>query len=243
MNRFITDPENYTFDDLQNYDWDVIQTNITVDSVKMLEWFNAIEEQFADCCYSPLGDMDLADPDKKEFALSFMPNNLVWGQPLQWTLQWSYDRPGKLPFLQLADPAQFPEISDPDFQKKFNKNLPKYLFGMYETYYNTFGPDCFEVTRLVKMNQDVGLRTHVDIQNPEFLIRMHLQIQIDENAWWKFGDNMERKYTFEPGKVYLYNTAVKHAARNESSIPWIMLHNNPNSSSINKLLKTSVHIG
>jgi Aspartyl/Asparaginyl beta-hydroxylase len=243
MNRFITDPENYTFDDLQNYDWDVIQTNITVDSVKMMEWFNTVEDQFADCCYSPLGDMDLTDPGKKEFALSFIPNNLVWGLPLQWTLQWSYDRPGKLPFLQLADPAQFPEITDPEFQKKFNKNLPKYLFGMYETYYNIVGPECFEVTRLVKMNQDVGLRPHVDIQNPEFLIRMHLQIQIDDNAWWAFGEDMDRKYTFEQGRVYLYNTAVKHSARNESTQPWIMLHNNPTASSLNNLLKTSMHIG
>jgi hypothetical protein len=72
---------------------------------------------------------------------------------------------------------------------------------------------------------------------------MHLQIQIDEHAWWKFGDNMDRKYTFEQGRVYLYNTAVKHAARNESSKPWIMVHNNPTPNSIDKLLITSMHIG
>ena len=83
MDRFITDPENYTFADLQNYNWDVIRTNITVDSGKMLDWVNTIEEKYSDCCYSPLGDMDLTDPEKKEFALSFIPNNLVWGLPLQ----------------------------------------------------------------------------------------------------------------------------------------------------------------
>jgi hypothetical protein len=51
MNRFITDPENYTFDDLRNYDWDVIQTNITVDSVKMMEWVKSIEEQLPTISY------------------------------------------------------------------------------------------------------------------------------------------------------------------------------------------------
>jgi hypothetical protein len=247
MNRFITDPENYTFADLQNYDWDVIQTNITVNVDKMMEWANEVKAKFGYCGFNPLEHMHLAKKTFQDTKEQLIEEGFgIWNVAnfRQWTLQWGKQRDSVIPFKQIMDPEQFPEINDPDFASKFNTNLNQYYFGGYKEYYDTLGSDILSVTRLVQFGPGMGLKPHTDNGPDEkFYVRMHLQLQIDNTKWWKFGKNMERKYTFEPGRVYLYNTSNHHAARNEGENDWIMLHNDPIASAVDKILKTSMHIG
>jgi hypothetical protein len=124
-----------------------------------------------------------------------------------------------------------------------NTNLEKYVFGTYKTLLETLGPKCFKVNRLVRFAKDTGLKQHVDINPPDFLIRMHTQIQSDKDAHWFFGKDMERSYPVEPGKVYLYNTAVTHAAVYRGDNYWIMMHNNPDDEAVDQLLSMDpIHI-
>jgi len=241
MDRYITNPKDYTFNDLLNYNWDVIELPITVDTIGMMNWYTEIDKNYSDSKFD-LSMLHLLQPQLRDKMPMFIEKNL-WGTPEQWTLQWSYDRDGVIPFIFAGDPDQFPEIKDPDFSKNSNYNLEKYYFGTYKKYVETFGSNCFKVNRLVRFKKNTGLKSHVDIEKPNFLIRMHLQIQVDDNAFWYYGENMERKYTTKPGHVYLFNTHSLHAAVNNSDNDWILLHNNPNEEAINQLLQLdSIHI-
>lgn len=248
MERFIKDPHNYTYAQLQNNDWDILETNITVDVDAFKEWSDTVQEKFSDCGFNFIEHMHLLKPavrERKDFFYSdaFLVRNA--DQFRQWTLQWSYQRDGAIPLLQIADIEQFPEGADPNELKKvFNINLEKYYFGMYKKYQEALGDDVFKVTRLVRFGKDNGLRVHTDNGPDEpNLIRMHLQIEVNPSAWIKFGENLDRSYTPEVGKVYFYNTSVHHSAMNEANTPWTFLHNDPLPESIDKLLQTKIHIG
>lgn len=244
MKRFLKgdDLKGLTHKDLLNYDWDVIELPHTIDSQAMMEWYNTVAEKHSDSIFH-IGKLNVIRPDFRVKAVEFAEKHL-WGKGEQWTLQWSYQREGVIPFVYVADPAQYPEINEPDFMSvTSNTNLEKYVFGAYKRLIETFGPSCYKVTRLVRFAKDTGLKQHVDINPPEFLVRMHAQIQSDKDCHWFFGKDMERSYPVEQGKIYLYNTAVVHAAVNRGDNYWIMVHNNPDDEAIDQLLSMDpIHV-
>lgn len=248
MERFITNPQDYTFDDLQNHDWDVIKLNITFNADALLDWCKTVMQDNQDSIWSFDRD-DLVDEGFKEEFLRQREKLLVRTDtdiPQQWTLQWSYQREGVLPFALLACRKQFPEVYEPGFLERWNQNLDKYFFGWYKKYYELFGAECFTVARLVRFPKDGGLNTHMDTgKDHPFLIRMHAIPQIGEDIFLNFGEDLEdktRQYKLQSGCVYLFNTGIPHAAINHSEKDWIMLHNNPSENAVNTLLKTRMYI-
>jgi len=248
MNRFWKHPKNLNWKDLQNNNWDVIELDITFDPLDLLDWCNTVMENNQDSIWSFDKDY-LVDENALDEFLRQRKEILVKSDtsiPEQWTLQWSYQREGVLPFRLLACKKQFPEINDPCFLEKWNQNLDKYFFGWYKKYYELFGPECFTVTRLVKFPKDCGLNTHKDTGgDPPFLIRMHAIPQIGDDIFLNFGEDLTdktRHYKLKPGCVYLFNTGIPHAAINHSDLDWIMLHNNPSEIAVDNLLKTSMYI-
>jgi hypothetical protein len=248
MDRYLTHPKNLNWNDLQNNDWDVIELDITFNAPALLDWCNIVMENNKDSIWSFDRD-DLVDHGFLEEFLKQREKLLVKTNtsiPEQWTLQWSYQREGVLPFMLLACKKQYPEVTSPNFLNEWNQNLDKYFFGWYKKYYEIFGPECFTVTRLVRFPKDCGLNTHRDTgDNQPFLIRMHAIPQISKEIFLNFGEDLtdkSRQYKLESGKIYLFNTGIPHAAINHSEIDWIMLHNNPTENAVNKLLKTRMYI-
>lgn len=239
MTRYITDVTSLQAKDLNNYDWDIIELDINIDHSSMLDWYNTILENYGDAQFN-ISKTELVDEKLKD-RLSTFAKEKLWGFPKQWTLQWSVLRDDAIPFRYLADPKQFPEILQDDFDEKFNTFLPQYYFGGFKDLVDMFGEGAWEVSRLVQLDKDTGLKKHIDIDPPKFLPRMHYQIKYTPNACWWFGENMERKYTLEQGKLYIMNTAVLHTAKNEDNEPWVMLHSNPTDSAIDKLFDIAVN--
>lgn len=237
MTRYITDVTSLQAKDLNNYDWDIIELDINIDHSSMLDWYNTILENYENAQFN-VSKTELMKEELRDKMTEFAEQHL-WGTPKQWTLQWSVLRDDAIPFRYVADPTQFPEILQDDFDEKFNTLLPQYYFGGFKDLIDTFGEGAWEVSRLVQMDKNTGLKPHTDIKPPEFLPRMHYQIKYNSNAYWWFGENMERKYTLEQGKLYIMNTAVLHAAKNEDDEPWVMLHSNPTNSAIDKLFRLS----
>lgn len=244
MSRFWKHPKGLTWADLQNKDWDVIELDITVDAEALQQWDKEVTSANQHCIWS-LDREDLVDEEFKDKFRAQRTRILV-GLPQQWTLQWTHERDGVLPFALAACRKQYPEVYEPDFKGRWNKNLSKYFYGAWEKYYNYLGADCFTVARLVHFPKAAGLSTHVDTgPDQEYLIRMHTLIDIGPNHWFNFGDDLDDKsrwYKMETGKVYLLNTSIPHAAVNWEEKDWIMLHNNPDESAVNRLLNMSEHI-
>ena len=244
MSRLWKHPKGLTWQDLQNNDWDVIELDITVDVEPLQQWYKEVTEKNTDCIWTMDRD-DLVDEECKDKFLAQRTKILV-GIPQQWTLQWSYQREGVLPFKGIACRKQFPECYEKDFNNRWNQNLSKYYYGAWKNYYDYLGPDCFAISRLVRFPKGMGLSTHVDTgENQPYLIRMHTLIDIGPKHWLNWGDDLDDKsrwYKLETGKVYLLNTGMPHAAINWNEDPWVMLHNNPNEAAVNRLLGMSEHI-
>lgn len=241
MERYITDLASLASKDLNNYDWDIIELNINANNTSMNDWYYEIKNNFSHSSFS-VDKTHLMKPELRDKLTQFVEQNL-WGIPKQWTLQWAVERDDPIPFRYVADPEQYPEILSEDFEKKFNTFLNQYYFGEYKNLVETLGEEVWEVSRLVQLDTDTGLKPHVDTPPPGFLPRMHYQIQYTTDSWWEFYDGQDGpllgRYYLEQGKFYIMNTAVHHAAKNEGSTPWVMLHSNPTPSAIDKLLEIS----
>ena len=236
MDRYITNVSSLTAEDLKNYDWDIIELNIDINHAEMREWYNTIVTKYSDMQFN-VSKTELMKPEIRDRMIEFKEQHL-WGTPKQWTLQWSVPRNDAIPFRYIADPAQYPEILQDDFDEKFNTPLEQYYFGGFKQLVERMGEGAWAVARLVQLDKNTGLKKHVDIQPPQFLPRMHYQIEYTANAHWWFGENMEREYTLENGKLYLMNTAVPHTAKNEDDSPWVMIHSNPTDDAINVLFRS-----
>ncbi len=237
MDRYISDTSSLTSNDIKNYDWDIIELNIDTNHSEMREWYEIILRKYPDLQFN-VSKTELMKRELREKMEEFREQHL-WGIPKQWTLQWSVHRDVAIPFRYVADPEQYPEVLDDDFELKYNKPLSQYYFGGFKNLIECMGEEAWEVSRLVQLDKNTGLKKHVDIQPPNFLPRMHYQIECTSNAHWWFGENMEREYTLEVGKFYIMNTAVLHTARNDDDLPWVMLHSNPTDYAINALFKMS----
>lgn len=233
--RLITNPKDYTAEQLKNYDWDIIELDIAIDHAELRKWYNTIATEYSDMQFN-ISKIELMKPELRDRMIDFKDQHL-WGTPKQWTLQWSVQRNNAIPFKYIADPEQYPEILQDDFNDKFNTPLDQYYFGGFKNLVESMEKGTWDVARLVQLDKDTGLKKHVDIQPPEFLPRLHYQIEYTSNARWWFGENMEREYILENGKLYIMNTAVLHTAKNEDDTPWVMLHSNPTDDAINALFK------
>lgn len=253
MNRFITDPENYTAEDLANRNWDAVRLNVSVDVEGIQHWYRTILDQWSDALLD-LKRTDILREEKRNFWKEFS-NELLFGSLHEWRLQWAVQRKDPIPFPHLADPLIYPEINDIDFELKVNTHLEQYYFGTYKNFFEKYK----EMTRnrLIMIEKDSGLHPHTDYlrsdptipesdDNPELWcpesIRIHMQVQVDNDAKWVFGDSidsMNREYTLEQGRIYLFNAAAYHSLINRSTNPWVIMYNNTTPDAVNELLKAS----
>jgi len=240
MEKYIKDLSSLSAKDLYNYDWDIIELNVPINNKEMLDWYNIINTQHFDLCFM-VDQTHLMKSEIREKMSQFREENL-WGIGKQWTLQWACPKNVPIPFRYVADPEQYQELEDPDFDKNFNNPLEQYYFGGWKKLVEELGADAWEVSRLVQLDKETGLKAHTDT-NSGFLPRMHYQIQYTTDSWWEFFDDRDSparsRYYLEQGKLYIMNTAVLHAAKNEGDIPWIMLHSNPTDSAIDRLISIS----
>lgn len=255
--RFLKHPMNLTVADLENYDWDLIELPITLDTDAAMEWFNSVKQNYADCAYCPGRDKDIIGNDaNRDQVFNYIVNHAIWGNTaLQWMMQWSYDRSGVLPSISNGNIMLYPELADPTFNVS-NTNLLKYMFGAYETYHQLLGNECFQSAKLLEFQSGDGLQPHVDVdvaKEGKWKFRLSFQLATNSDAWWRFSDDISphlsklnslpsttshsREYKLESGKVYLVNTAVTHAVKNDGESVWVMIQSDPNDSVLNGLLQ------
>lgn len=247
MDRFIEDPAGLTFDDLQNNDWELIKLNITVDTKSAMEWVTSVQLNNRDCIWRWSEADPYVDESLLEEFKNIRANQLIRTEkeePEQWALQWSYQREGVIPFKVLASKKLFPEVYESNFNEVWNQNQEKYVFGFWKRYYDALGSDVFRVTRLVRFPKGCGLGTHVDTgSNQKYLIRMHTVPEIGPDHFFNYGDDLTaRTHKLESGCTYLLNTGIPHSAINHDDRDWWMLHNNPTSEAVTRLLNTRMHI-
>lgn len=255
MSRFLKHPNNLTPKDLENYDWDLIELPITLDTESWHEWYYTIKEKFDHYSYNLDVSKELiGDQITRDFIFENMIHS-AWGNPKQWMLQWSIQREGVLPPYGIANPEIFEEMSDISNHNKVN--LAQYMFGAYQKFHDIMGSDCFSITKLLEYLPDEGVKPHVDVAD-RFMTRMLIHIKNPE-ATVTFSENRSsllttdyeynysgypiREYTLEEGKVYLLNTAITHSMRNLSNNTTALIQTDPTDEVISRVLtEKGIHI-
>lgn len=244
MDRVINDPTGLTYKDLENYDWDLVKTNITVDPQAFLNWANEALEKNSDAGFS-LEYTHLMSEKSRNIVSTY--EDQFRGFPRQWTMQWPVERKGPIPNPWLCDPVQFPEIAQEGFTTSISTDLESYNFGYYTKIKSMLNKsetekDCCLITRLVVFNPTEGFFPHYDVEKG-FMVRLHVQAQVDNDCVWNFGEDQSRPHRImEPGGVYLINTAVKHSTWNLGKQPWIFIHSDPSNEAITRICNTKMHI-
>lgn len=249
-------PKNITINDLMNYNWDLVELPITLDYDDAMIWFNTVKQNYEDCAYRPGQHKDVIGTDEtRDRIFDYLISNVLYGNLLQWSMQWSYERPGIIPSIANGNTVLYPELLDPNFNGSAT-NLNNYMFGAYKKYHELLGNDCFQATKLLEFQPGDGLKPHVDVdvdKEGKWKFRLVFQLNTSTEVWWKFSNNVsphlskmdnfypetthEREYRLETGKVYLVNTAVTHSVKNEGNDPWIMIQSDPSDSVLNRLLQ------
>lgn len=249
MERFITNPQEYTLSDLRNYDWDIIKLNITFDVEPMLKWFNEMQvNQLADYWAFSM---------KHTFNPSLLDNprmdGISVGDSGFWSLQWPIQRSGPIPNHVFCNSNIYPEIDDPSWISKMSNHLDQYYHGAYRSFVEQLGQDTWSWGRAMAAGTEVGIGPHKDHDDAGYLIRLHVNIQTDEKSTWHFGTQlgetpiltwpyMNREYHPNAGDIYLVNVSNVHSPVNHGLDDWLLLHSNPADSCIDRLLKSTQHI-
>lgn len=239
MTRHITNPQDYTLEKLSNLDWDIIELPLTFDIAELQSWTNSVMQNYNDSKfiindeYAEKFNIDREDYKRRWYCQN--PHIDKGNSCYYWMLNWPIEKNGPLPFQFLANPELFPEVYADDFNVNKAPFLSKYMFDGFNTLYNKIGKYmCW--SRLFVAPEGAGLRIHID-QDWPIVIRLHVNINTDQDDIWYFGWHGERQYHMEPGKVYLTNTAVPHSVINHHGDDWVLVYGTPKSSDINELLQ------
>jgi hypothetical protein len=252
MTKIITDPENYTREDLRNLDWDMVRLNVTIDIEPMLEWFNQVKISTPESLFL------FSQKDLFESHLLDNPrmNGICVGDAGFWALQWPVQRCDAIPTPFFCNKEKFPEMLDETWEDKMDNHLDQYYFGAYKNMVETLGQDAWTWGRAMNCGKECGIGPHRDhdgIDLESHMIRLHVNLQTNEDSTWHFFSQLgetpadtwqyERSaYNPKPGEVYLVNVSNVHAPVNHGDEEWILLHSDPSDDAIDRLLKSEIRI-
>lgn len=238
MDRYIQNPADFNLADLQNVDWDVIELKPTVDTQALMDWYRTMSSTLSEAKWIACDEYEekYFNPEMKRRWWAANPNKYSSRAPFWWYMNWPIERYDPLPFAFLANKEIFPEAYLDSYDDQTNPLLSKYNFGAFAELYKQYG-EYLSAVRTIVLPEGAGLGLHVDMPYPNVIIRLHIQLDINENCEWQFGHAADRRYVMEPGKMYLVNTAVPHSVSNFGGVDWVMIYGTPDRQDINNLLQ------
>jgi hypothetical protein len=215
MNRYIKD---YTVSDLTDEfilseDWDVIEFNLRLDTVKLTEYFNEVKAKLHYLYFDFNYSEHLTPEVNEKFQTTNMVTNYL-GEVGGWTISWPVEKDIPIPGRTQGNLAIYPELELYPTKEDFYfscKVLKQYKFGYFNSIYDAFTEKGLRQTIFSNHKPGVKTLTHHD----DFIKKkLHLPLETNPNAYFYFGKNQERQYQFELGKAYLINPAVYHSTDN-----------------------------
>ena len=210
MERYIVNynPNDISKEFLQSLDWDIIELPFEIDVDKLLEWYNSI---LANC-----SQFEFSFFDNPYIKKEFLPDSQgmhgyskkLYGGISSWGIDWPAETELPIPPPFAALPEYYPEL----FDNSVYRIQTKYKIGYFKELINRFGYDAFRYSRITKHNRGAGILGHVDGNAPA--LRLHIPIISNDGSKFLFGENLERSYSFNVGKVYILNASVWHSTEN-----------------------------
>lgn len=196
-------------------DWDIIELNVRIDPVLVKEYYKILSTDLADFCF----DFNSKDYIRPEIYETFkqegrMGNYL--GNVGAWTVSWPVERDIPCPSKSQANLEKYPELLKYDVHAIktdfYYDALPqkKYIFGLMEKLIDHLTEMSLRQILIAKHPPGLIVSTHTD--GPAK--KLHVPLCTNENAFFVFGENRERRYQMEIGKLYIINPLVPHGTEN-----------------------------
>jgi hypothetical protein len=224
----ILEPSNVTEKILKSFDWDFIVLDKHVNHEGLLNWYTTVSEKlnylkfnFTTCPQYVTNSINNYFATEEENY----QNSYSSSRPLprdeksrnSYTLTWPIPRDVPLPPPWAANLEFFTELSNyfdnqgkiiKDFDYSSHQYLEQYLFGEFKNILFDLRKFIFN-PRITEHMPGHVLHLHVD----GYMARMHIPITADSSKFY-WGDQWNREYKFEPGKIYLINSRVIHGTTN-----------------------------
>jgi hypothetical protein len=196
---------------LASKEWDIIELDITVDPVQLNDYYHTLKTGLAHFCFNFDSKEYLRPEVYERFQKEQKVGNYI-GNVDAWSVSWPIDRDIPCPSRFQADPNVYPEIKDisqMDFAETARPQK-QYVFGILKKLLDTLSERALR--QMLVSRHPAGLRVtnHVDSD----LKKLHIPLYTNPDAVFTFGDNDERVYPMELGKMYIINPIVPHGTFN-----------------------------
>jgi len=210
MSRYIKNYNAADFTDnfIKSNDWDIIELNVQLDPAQLTEYINQVKTTLAHL-YFDFTYKDYLRPDVYE---RFIKENKVFnyaGNIGGWTVSWPADRDIPCPGQHQALPEKYPELENCDFYYD-STIMSCYNFGYLKTIREHLTDACLRQMLLSKHHPGLDVLKHVDGPRK----KLHIPFETNPDVVFAFGDDLERSYHMELGKIYMINPLVPHGTSN-----------------------------
>jgi hypothetical protein len=232
MQRFFVNynPSSITNEFLNSDSWDVIELPFTVDKTKLEGWYYYITKAHSDLEFSFFNNQYIKEEYLPDETGKYGYSKGIYGEVTSWGLDWPAETSLPVPPPFAAKPEYYPEL----FDGRPYKLQEKYKLGYFLDLCKTLGESTFNRSRITQHADGAGILGHVD--GPGGCIRLHIPIVSHIGSKFLYGENLDREYSFETGKVYLINSSVWHATTNTGGFRAHII-SDPSLTTISDLLK------
>lgn len=209
------DPINHgiTLDFLyHSNDWNIIELNYRVNIEELKIWWKTIKQDFHYMFFNFNKMYDKLNLEKSKEMVEQGFCGYYCGPIDGITLAWPTERYEPLPPPAQCNLDLFPEVNLETFIDDA-KILSKLNFSYFSKLVDQIGTDAFRQAIVTCHHPGMYIRQHVDSK----VLKLHIPIESDPNAYFHFGKNKETKYHLKPGRMYILNTADWHGTTNETN--------------------------
>jgi hypothetical protein len=207
---------------LESPDWDIVELGLTINKRHLDDYYRYLTETIPHLKFNFLSSDYLRPEIAEEFKKEGRMGNYI-GDVQAWTMSWPVERDIPCPSKTQANIDMYPElvpyINDDDGFMEACKIQNIYKYGLINLLLETITDRALRQSFFTMHPAKVQVVNHVDGPRK----KIHLPIITNKDAYFAFGENDERKYNLECGKIYIINPTIPHSTNNQGDTDRIHL--------------------
>jgi hypothetical protein len=225
---------------MNEYDenWDVIELDLQIDKTLIEEYYKILTTDLAGFCF----DFNSKEYIRPEIYETFKKDGRMGnylGNVGAWSVSWPVERDIPCPSKSQANLEKYPELQKYDIEAAKTdfyydcKPQKKYMFGLLEKLYEKLTEKALRQILIAK--HPAGLK--VNIHTDSAAKKIHIPLYTNKDATFVFGENGERSYQMEVGKIYIINPLVPHGTINDGNTDRVHLLSRIDFDHISEIIK------
>ena len=196
-------------------DWDIIELDLRINPNLIEEYYQILITDLSKFCFDFNSKEYLRPEIYETFKNEGRMGNYL-GNVGAWSVSWPVERDIPCPSKSQANLEKYPELLKYDvhaIKTDFYydaKPQKKYMFGLMEKLVSVLSERALRQVLIAK--HPPGLRVKIHSDGPAK--KLHIPLFTNKNAKFLFGQDGERTYQMEVGKMYIINPLVPHGTEN-----------------------------